>query len=137
MDIGDKRSFPENGIWATRDGRFRVSGRITMSRFLVGDRHRRMRWVNYSPACHLTKAPRGYRAECDFKARACGARARNNIPVLTLRDQRTGSLRDLRENARGTSIFRRIITWRVTLALPMSVIALVTMTYRSLQKSLS
>jgi len=50
--------------------------------------------VNYSPACHLTKAPRGAPRGMRLKARVRGARARNNIPPHS-RDQPTEFLWDL------------------------------------------
>lgn len=83
---------------------------VTISRSRTS--HRCMRQVNYSPACHLTKAPPGAARGMRFEAR--GARARNNI-LLRSRARPTSARIPLRgilasEGDTRRSIFGRVIT---------------------------
>lgn len=71
-----------------------VSARISRWR----KRHRCMRRVNYSPACHLTKAPSGVARGMRLKARALVEHAPGIICFLIrVANRRRVSLRDLGE----------------------------------------
>jgi len=66
---------------------------LSSSLVLVGERHHCTRWVNYSPACHLTKAPPEYCLECDLRL-VLVEHAPGIIFPPHSRDRPTGSLRN-------------------------------------------